>query len=357
MQQLDALCRSESKTQGVVVGAGVVITGLWMRGGRGEAFGDAPSGLGAADGGVSPDAVDFEEAAKGPDDGGEQVDGEGDGQQTGGDDGVALGFGLGPQHAGDEFGADLGFGAGDGGGVDEDHFREADGAVRGGVFVDAVVGVGVRLRVAAFVVGAGDAVEEVDVGALGQVHGVADAFGHFALDAFPARRLGGAGFGRAHLFLPFALHFVHFAFFFAFGGFGEGRGRRRVDQEPFGDAGGVEAVDLRLGEGDEVGDEFVRVAGVVDGVGDIVVAVALVRVLAIRRWMGVVALRPKLRVIAGLVRPRLLRGWGNRECAVSPFLWRMVVGALWLTRRNRRRSRVVGRSPAHLLRRWRKCRC
>lgn len=95
---------------------------------------------------------------------------------------------------------------------------------------------------------------------------MADAFGYFAFDALPAGCFGGAVFGLAHLFLPLALHLVHFAFFLAFGRFGEGRWGWRVYQEPFGDAGGVNAVDLRLREWDEVGNEFVRVAGVVDGV-------------------------------------------------------------------------------------------
>lgn len=136
--------------------------------------------------------------------------------------------------------------------------------MRGVGFFDAVVGVGVGR--AAFFVAAGDAVEEVDVGALGEVHGVADAFGYFAFDALPAGGFGGAGFGRAHLFLPFALHLVHFAFFLAFGRFGERRRGWRVYQEAVGDAGGVNAVDLRLWEGDEVGNEFVRVADIVDGI-------------------------------------------------------------------------------------------
>ena len=279
MQEFDARGGEEGEAEGgvVVVVAVVVVVGSvtgccgggagrrWRRR-RGKAFGHASGCFGATDGRISPDGVDFEEAAKGPDDSGEEVDGGGDGEETRRDDGVALGFGFGAHHAVDEFGADLGFGAGDGGRVDEDHFFEADGSVRGAVFGDAVVGVGiVVLLLVGFLFAAGDAVQEVDVGRLGQVHGVADAFGDFAFDALPAGRFGGAGFGLADFFLPFALHLVHFAFFLAFGGFGEGRWGWRVYQETFGDAGGVNAVDLRLGERDEVGDEFVRVAGIVDG--------------------------------------------------------------------------------------------
>ena len=166
MQELDARGGAKGEAEGGVgVGKGVGISvgcvagvgkgvgiGVGRVGGaggtarrRGEAFGDAAGGFGAADGRVGPDAVDFEEAAKGPDDRGEDVDGEGDGQQTAGDDGVALGLAFGAQHAGDEGGADFGFGAADGGGIEEDDFGEADGSVGGRVFGDAVVGVGVGL--------------------------------------------------------------------------------------------------------------------------------------------------------------------------------------------------------------------
>lgn len=216
----------------------------------------------------------------------------------------------------------------------------------GGVFVDAVVGVGV-VR-ASFLFGAGNAVEEVDVGVLGQIHGVADALGHFALDALPAGRFRGAGLGLTHLFLPFALHLVHFAFFLAFSGFGEGRRRGRVYQETLGNARGINAVDLGLWERNEVGNEFVRVTGIVDGAGEIVFAIALVRIMAIRLGVG---------VVAGLVRSRLLGRRGKRECSVSLFLCRKVICTLWLTTGRRRRRRIVGQSTAHLLRRWRKCRC
>lgn len=121
MQELDAGRGAEGQAQGVVGGreAAVGAVGLVFVGaaggssGGGEAFGDAAGGFGAADGGVGPDAVDFEEAAKGPDDGGEEVDGGGDGEETAGDDGVALGFAFGAEHAVDEFGADLGFAAAD----------------------------------------------------------------------------------------------------------------------------------------------------------------------------------------------------------------------------------------------------
>jgi hypothetical protein len=62
------------------------------------------SGLRAADGGVSPDGVDFAEAADGA---GEDVDAEADREQAGGDDGVAGCFGFGAEHGIDELFAHL----------------------------------------------------------------------------------------------------------------------------------------------------------------------------------------------------------------------------------------------------------
>lgn len=119
------------------------------------------------------------------------------------------------------------------------------------------------------------AVEEFPIAGLGLAYAPVDAFGDFALDAFPGHGFGVACLGIADLGLPFALDLVHVAFFFAFFRFAEGKGRGSVDEEvcryllvgDFGEAG--------LGEGDEVEDEAVRVAGVVDGRADVFPAVEI----------------------------------------------------------------------------------
>lgn len=218
--------------------------------GRGQPLRDGAGGFGATDGRVGPYAVDLQEAAKGPDERGHDVNGGGDREEPRGYDGISLCFRFCAHHGVDELGFDLFWVLAEGLRVDEHHFFEADGLVRCVSFVHAIIAVFVgRVRF-----GAGDAVDEVEVRRGDFGHGEVDAFGGFAFDALPTCCLCVTCFRFADFFLPFALHFVEFVFFLAFGWCFERRRWGRVDQEALWDPGRVDAFDCWLGEWDKVCD-------------------------------------------------------------------------------------------------------
>ena len=121
----------------------------------------------------------------------------------------------------------------------------------------AVVGVLVRLGLGA------ETVQEVQVGARHGTYRRIDASCRLTFDALPAHGLCIGRLGLSYFLLPLPLNFVQFGLFLSFFRGGQRWWRRGVDQEA--QWGGIwsHSMDLRLWEWDKVGDQSVRVSGVV----------------------------------------------------------------------------------------------
>ena len=145
--------------------------------------------------------------------------------------------------------------------------------MRSVAFVNAVVCVGVSAagrRGSGF--GSRNAIYEIEVRSCGFRHHIADSFCSFTFHTFPACGFRVAGFGGTDFFLPFPLHFVKFVLLFALSGSGKWRWWRRVDKESIWYCIWRDTFDLWLWKRNEVGDEFMRIAAVVNRIGGIIIA-------------------------------------------------------------------------------------